>query len=157
MKLHTAFTSITTALLLGSGAAYADTCMPIGGVGMPNLSPQVDGSIRITAPLMGSFSAASGTITAQRKTKTGLEMDLNHYFINDKGGFFHTTDHAVLSKVKEGDSHYMIEITYQIDDGSTSGVLDGYRGSFNSYGLVDLSNLEGVVRYSGEICKSVNL
>jgi hypothetical protein len=127
--------------------------MPIGGVAMPNFSPQPDGTIRITAPLVGSVSAASGTITAQRTTKTGMEMDLNHYFMNDKGGLFHTIDTAVLTGVPGKDGRYMIEISYDIEPESTSGVLKGYQGSFKSYGLVDLNKMQGLVRYSGEICK----
>jgi len=40
-----------------------------------------------------------------------------------------------------------------IQETSTSGVLAGYKGKFNSYGLVDLENLQGLIRYSGTICK----
>jgi len=47
----------------------------------------------------------------------------------------------------------MIEITYHVKEDSTSGQLKGYAGTFNSYGLVDMENFEGVIRYSGEICK----
>ena len=133
---------------------YAEkTCMPIGGVGMANFVPQQDGSITIVAPLTGSVSNAAGKITAQRITETGLEMDMEHYFMTEKGGFMHTKDLGILTKVVGEKDRYMIEITYGIQEKSTSGMLKGYKGQFNSFGLVDLANLNGLIRYSGEICK----
>lgn len=159
------FNKIATASLLifvSSGVVAAQKtsnivdqkmCAPIGGVAMPTFSPQADGTIRITAPLTGSVSSASGTITAQRETKTGLEMDLNHYFLNNTGGSFHTFDHAELTAVPGKAGNFMIEINYSIEKESTTGTFKGYEGDFKSYGLVDLGNMEGLVRYSGEICK----
>lgn len=150
-------------LVIVSTGAFADQkardirdqkmCAPIGGVAMPTFSPQADGTIRITAPLTGSVSAASGTITAQRETKTGLEMDLNHYFLNNTGGSFHTIDYAELTAVPGKAGKFMIEISYSIEKESTTGTFKGYEGDFKSYGLVDLKNMEGLVRYSGEVCK----
>ncbi|XPF95105.1 hypothetical protein ACM9HF_03585 [Colwellia sp. RE-S-Sl-9] len=134
--------------------AVQKVCTPIGGVAMPTFSPQADGTVRITAPLIGSASAASGTITAQRETKSGLQMDLNHYFLNNTGGSFHTIDHAELTAVPGKAGNFMIEINYSIEKESTTGSFKGYEGNFKSYGLVDLNNMEGLVRYSGEICKS---
>jgi hypothetical protein len=40
-----------------------------------------------------------------------------------------------------------------INKESTTGAFIGYEGKFKSDGLVDLNNMEGLVRYSGEICK----
>lgn len=147
---------IITSVLCASimSAAQADqNCMPIGGVGMPNFVPQQDGTITIIAPLTGSVASASGKITAQRKTPTGLEMDMQHYFMTEKGGFMHTKDRGILTKIPGKKDRYMIEITYQVQADSTSGALDGYSGKFNSFGLVDLAKLNGLIRYSGEICK----
>jgi len=144
-------------LLLSASVSVANAaekvCMPIGGLGMPNFVPQKDGTITIIAPLTGSVATASGTITAQRKTATGLEMDMQHYFMTEKGGFMHTRDLGILTQVKGKKDRYMIEITYHIQEASTSGVLSGYKGKFQSFGLVDLENLNGLIRYSGEICK----
>ncbi len=135
-------------------SAHAGTnCMPIGGTAMPNFVPQPDGTITIVAPLTGSVATATGTITAQRKTDTGLEMDMEHYFMTSKGGFMHTKDTAVLTKVMGKKDRYMIEIEYHIQEASTSGALKGFKGEFNSFGLVDLAQLNGLVRYSGEICQ----
>lgn len=121
---------------------------------MPTFSPQADGTIRITAPVIGRVSAASGIITAQRKTKSGLEMDLNHYFLNNTGGSFHTVDYAELTAVPGKAGNFMIEINYSIEKESTTGTFEGYEGDFKSYGLVDLNNMEGLVRYSGKVCKT---
>jgi len=146
-----------TLLLSSLGAAesaYANNCQPIGGVAMPIFSPQQDGTIRITAPLLGSVAATSGTVTQQRKTPTGMEMDMNHYFLNDSGGSFHTLDKAQLTAIPGKPNRFMIEIRYEIEPDSTTGTLKGFTGSFKSYGLVDLANFEGLVRYSGEICRS---
>jgi hypothetical protein len=152
------FRKIATAglLVIVSTSAFSDQkmCTPIGGMAMPTFSPQADGAIRITSPLVGSVSAASGTITAQRETKSGLEMDLNHYFLNNTGGSFHTVDYAELTAVPGKPGNFMIEISYSIEKESTTGTFKGYEGDFKSYGLVDLNNMEGLVRYSGEICKS---
>lgn len=138
---------------VSSAQAAGKSCMPIGGLGMPNFVPQSDGTTTIVAPLTGSAATASGKITAQRETKTGLEMDMEHYFMTEKGGFMHTKDLAILSSVTGKKDRYMVEITYHIQEASTSGVLKGYKGSFTSYGLVDLANFRGLIRYSGEICK----
>jgi len=144
-------------LLLSVSVSVANAaekvCMPIGGLGMPNFVPQKDGTITIVAPLTGSVATASGTITTQRKTATGLEMDMEHYFMTKKGGFMQTRDLGILTEVKGKKNRYMIEITYHIQEASTSGVLAGYKGKFQSFGLVDLENLNGLIRYSGEICK----
>ncbi len=146
--ITTAISSVTPSIAQADGS-----CMPIGGTGMPNFVPQDDGTITIVAPLTGSAAIASGKITAQRKTSTGLEMDMEHYFMTEKGGFMHTRDLAILSNVAGKNDRYMIEITYDIQEASTSGVLKGYKGQFNSYGLVDLAKLQGLIRYSGEVCK----
>jgi hypothetical protein len=141
-------------LLTVMTSAYAnESCMPIGGTGMPNFFSQQEGVISAIAPLSGSVSAATARVDAQRETETGLEMDMQHFFMTDKGGFMNTADLAVLTKVPGKKERYMIEITYHVKEDSTSGQLRGYSGTFNSYGLVDMENFEGVIRYSGEICK----
>jgi len=138
---------------VSTAQAVDKNCMPIGGLGMPNFVPEKDGTITIIAPLTGSVSSASGKITAQRKTATGLEMDMEHYFMTDKGGFMRTKDLGILTEVNGKKDRYMIEITYDIQEASTSGVLKGFKGKFQSFGLVDLAKLKGLIRYSGDICK----
>jgi hypothetical protein len=45
----------------------------------------------------------------------------------------------------------MAEITYTVID--SQGALAGYKGKFNSFGIIKLAEGKVVVRYSGEICK----
>lgn len=125
----------------------------IGGIGMANFVPQPDGTFTILAPLTGSVSNAAGKVTATRKTPTGLEMDMEHYFMTDKGGFIHTVDLGILTAVPGKEGRYMIEITYDVQEKESSGELAGFDGTFQSYGLVDLNKLQGLIRYSGEITK----
>lgn len=137
--------------------AHAESCMPIGGVAVPNFYAEGEGKpMIISAALTGSVQNAAGKITAQRQTATGLEMDMEHYFGKDDGGAFLTKDLGVLTAIPGKPGRYMLEITYHIQEDVTRGTLKGYKGNFNSYGLVDLrdpDNLVGLVRYTGSICK----
>ena len=89
-------------------------------------------------------------------TETGMEMDMEHYFGRGDGGAFRTEDLGILTAVVGKPGRFMIEITYDIQEDVTRGTLKGYKGQFKSYGLVDLrdtNDLQGLVRYSGEICR----
>ncbi|MEW8492692.1 MAG: hypothetical protein AB2604_02755 [Candidatus Thiodiazotropha taylori] len=140
-----------------SSVQAVESCVPIGGVAVPNFFGEGEGKpIIISATLTGNVTNAAGKITGQRETKTGLEMDMEHYFGNDDGGAFQTKDLGILTAVPGKPGRYMIEITYHIQEDVTRGTLKGARGTFNSYGLVDLrdpNNMVGLVRYTGEICK----
>ena len=149
-----------TASLLAFGfttTAQAESCISIGGVAIPNFFAEGEGQpMIISAALTGSVQNAAGKITAQRETATGLEMDMEHYFGRNDGGAFQTKDLGILTAVPGKPGRYMLEITYHIQENITRGTLKGYKGRFNSYGLVDLrdpDNLVGLVRYVGSICK----
>jgi hypothetical protein len=139
-----------------SAASDASVCSPIGGVAIPNFFAEGEGNpIIISATLTGSVQNAAGKITGQRETATGLEMDMEHYFGRADGGAFQTKDLGILTAVPGKPGRFMIEITYDIQEGTGRGTMKGANGSFNSYGLVDLrdpNGLEGLVRYSGEVC-----
>lgn len=143
--------------LMGTQAANAANCIDIGGVAIPNFYAEGEGKpIIISATLIGSVQNAAGKILSQRTTKTGLEMDMEHYFGRSDGGSISTRDVAVLTSISGKPGRYMIEITYDIQTDQSRGSLEGYGGQFNSYGLVDLrnqDNLQGLVRYQGTICK----
>jgi len=140
-----------------SSEAADNNCMAIGGVAIPNFFAEGEGKpIIISASLSGSVNNAAGKILAQRKTATGLEMDMEHYFGRDDGGAFQTKDLGILTAVPGKPGRFMLEITYHIQADVTRGTLKGYKGNFNSYGLVDLrdpNNMVGLVRYTGKICK----
>lgn len=158
--LRKATTGLFTASLLAvtlASTAHAETCMPIGGVAIPNFFAEGESKpMIISAALTGSVHNAAGKITAQRVTPTGMEMDMEHYFGRDDGGAFLTKDLGILTAVPGKPGRFMLEISYHIQEDVTRGTLKGYRGRFNSYGLVDLrdpDNLVGLVRYTGSICK----
>lgn len=140
-----------------SASAAPGMCAPIGGVAIPNFFAEGEGNpIIISATLIGSVQNAAGKITGQRETSTGLEMDMEHYFGRSDGGAFQTKDLGILTAVPGKPGRFMLEITYDIQEGTGRGTLKGANGSFSSYGLVDLrdpDNLQGLVRYSGEICQ----
>lgn len=145
--------------LAGVTGAFAETksCIPIGGVAIADFFSEGENKpMVISASLTGSVSTAAGKITAQRMTKTGMEMDMEHYFGKTDGGYMFTKDLGILTAVPGKPGRFMIEITYDIQPAVTRGSLKGYEGQFKSFGLVDLrepNTLKGLVRYSGEICK----
>ena len=140
-----------------ANAAKEAACLQIGGVAIPNFFTEGDGRpITISATLMGSVTNAAGKILSQKKTATGLEMRMEHYFGRADGGAVYTNDVGILTAVPGKPGRYMIEITYDIQAGKGRGTLKDYKGQFRSYGLVDLrdpAKLEGLVRYSGKICR----
>ena len=152
---------IISATMFAAGTSIAQaeevSCMPIGGVAIPNFFSEGEGKpIIISAALTGSVNNAAGKITAQRETSTGLEMDMEHYFGADDGSAFQTKDLGILTAVPGKPGRFMIEITYHIQEDVTRGTLKGVKGQFSSYGLVDLrdpDNMVGLVRYTGEVCK----
>ena len=148
---------LATGLAVSTGTAQAADCLEIGGVAIPNFFSEGKGNpVIISATLMGSVTNASGKILSQRVTETGLEMDMEHYFGRADGGAIYTRDVAVLTEVPGRPGHYMIEITYDVQEGRGRGTLEDFSGTFSSYGLVDLrdpEDLQGLVRYSGELCK----
>jgi hypothetical protein len=142
---------------VSSASAAPAVCAPIGGVAIPNFFAEGEGNpIIISAALTGTVQNAAGKITAQRETATGLEMDMEHYFGRDDGGAFQTKDLGILTAVPGKPGRFMIEITYDIQDGTARGTMQGAHGTFTSYGLVDLrdpNNMQGLVRYTGEVCQ----
>lgn len=149
--------SVLFSTFIGIQSAHAENCMDIGGVAIPNFYAEGEGKpIIISATLTGSVQNAAGKITGQRTTKTGMEMDVEHYFGRSDGGSVSTKDLGILTAVPGRPGRFMIEITYDIQEGQSRGTLKGYGGQFNSYGLVDLrspEDMKGLVRYQGKICK----
>ena len=159
MKTLTRTLIVISALLSFSSASHAqaDQCMDIGGVAIPNFFPEGEGKpIIISATLTGSVTNAAGKILSQRETKTGLTMEMEHYFGRGDGGTIYTKDIAILTAVPGKPGRFMIEINYDIQEGKGRGSLRDYTGQFASYGLVDLrdpGDMQGLVRYTGNICK----
>lgn len=143
--------------VIGAQSAQAENCIDLGGVAVANFYAEGQGQpIIISAALIGSVQNAAGKITAQRTTPTGMEMDMEHYFGRTDGGSITTKDLGILTAVPGQPGRFMIEITYDIQDGKSRGTLKGNQGSVKSFGLVDLRSevdMKGLVRYEGNICK----
>lgn len=133
---------------LSNAQAAGHSCLALGGTALANAVSETE----LVGALTGSFAGgARATITAQRETATGLSMDMEHSFLNDKGGLLNTKDVATLTSILGKDKTYMLEIKYDIQ--KASGRFEGYEGSFQSKGLIDLGAGTVVLRYNGEICK----
>ncbi|MBL4739648.1 MAG: hypothetical protein JKY12_01560 [Sneathiella sp.] len=133
---------------VSSAQAANHSCIVLGGTALANAVSETE----LVGALTGSFAGgARAKITAQRETATGLSMDMEHYFLNDKGGLLNTNDVAKLTAIPGKDKTYMLEINYHIQN--ASGRFEGYKGSFQSKGLIDLGAGTVVLRYNGEICK----
>lgn len=157
MKKTTLLLTAATIFAATSASATANECIELGGVAIPNFFAEgANKPIIISASLMGSVTNAAGKITKQTKTATGMTMEMEHYFGTPEGAAVSTKDIGILTAVPGKDGRFMIEITYDIQQGKGRGKLKDYQGQFKSYGLVDLrdqNNMQGLVRYSGKICK----
>ncbi|MCK7613498.1 hypothetical protein [Roseibium sediminicola] len=157
MKIFSKTLAATALTMLTAFPVQAEGCLELGGVAIPNFFSEGKGEpVIISATLMGSVTNAAGKIMAQRVTETGLEMDMEHYFGRADGGALFTRDVGVLTAVPGRPGRFMIEISYEVQEGQGRGTLAEYKGSFRSYGLVDLrdpQDMQGLVRYSGEVCK----
>ena len=151
------FPAILLAASVTPSAAADGQCVPVGGVAIADFFSEGEGKpIIISATLTGAVASTAGKILSQRETPTGLEMEMEHYFATTDGGAFKTKDLAILTAVPGKPGRFMSEITYRIQQDVTRGTLKGIKGTFRSYGLVDLrdpENLVGVIRYAGEVCK----
>jgi len=76
---------------------------------------------------------------------------MEHYFISDENGFIKTQDKAVFTVVPGKDKAYFIEIDYNVVE--AGGNLEGYRGTFHSFGGFKMDQGKITLRYRGKICK----
>lgn len=149
MNITKTFKAVITLILIlvSTGALAAKQCQEIGGMG---LAEAID-ETHLVAALSGDMAGANAKIINQKKTKTGLILDMEHNFISNKNGLLQTKDKAVLTKVLGKESTYMLEINYTIVD--SRGIYKDYRGEFHSFGLIKLDEGKVILRYKGEICK----
>ena len=150
MKLILSALFYTATLLSVSLNSHASgsMCKEIGGMALANA---IDDS-HMVAALSGELSGgARAEITAQKKTSSGLSLEMTHHFISDKGGLLKTQDTATLTAVPNKHKTYMLEIAYNVVE--ASGIYAGYTGHFQSFGLINLDKGKAVLRYTGSICK----
>lgn len=135
-------------LISNNTNAASSTCEEIGGMALANAIDET----HMVAALSGEFAGgARAKITGQQKTASGLLLDMEHYFINKKGGLLKTIDKATLTAIPGKQETYMLEITYDVV--SAKGTYADYHGSFQSSGLINLAEGKVVLRYKGKLCK----
>ncbi|MBV9076846.1 MAG: hypothetical protein JO048_05115, partial [Methylobacteriaceae bacterium] len=81
-------------------------------------------------------------------------LDLEHYFIRKDGSTIHTRDKSVLSAV-EGEARLLAETTYTVV--RTTGAFEGMQGQFRSWGSIDPTTGQGVLRFWGRIGEAAAL
>ncbi len=124
-------------------------CISIGGQAMGQFYNE-NGDV--LAPMFGTFAATRATVKSQKKTLTGVLLEMEHVFTTSDGGGVRTRDIAELTDIPGKKDSHLLEVTYTIVE--SFGRLKGYRGTFNSYGAIKLGMGEGLLRYSGQICQS---
>ena len=148
---------LTHAIVLSAGMIAANAagalaaekqCIPIGGEALGQFYN--DGN-DVMAAMMGTWASARGTVKSQKKTATGLALEMEHVFSSSAGGVVRTRDVAELTEVPGKKDTYMLELAYTVVE--SFGNVKGYAGTFNSFGLLKLGTGEALVRYFGEICK----
>ncbi len=140
---------VTIAMGLLSFNVYSadKQCIPMGGMALAEAMDET----HLVAALSGEMTGANAEIIGQKKTETGLILDMEHYFISNKNGLIKTKDKAILTAVPGEDQTYMLKINYTVID--AKGIYEGYRGEFHSFGLIKLGKGQAVLRYKGELCK----
>ena len=146
------YTMVLSAGMIAANAtgalAVEKQCIPIGGEALGQFYN--DGN-DVAAAMMGTWASARGTVKSQKKTATGLALEMEHVFSSSAGGVVRTRDVAELTEVPGKKDTYMLELAYTVVE--FFGNVKGYTGTFNSFGLLKLATGEALVRYSGEICK----
>jgi hypothetical protein len=136
------------ATAVSNAQAAEKQCMPIGGEALGQFFN--DGK-DVVAAMSGTWTAARGTVKSQKKTATGLLLEMEHVFSTSDGGVVRTHDVAELTEVPGKKDTYMLELAYTVVE--SFGRLKDYTGTFNSFGLLKTASGEALVRYSGEVCK----
>ena len=89
---------LTHAIVLSAGMIAANAagalaaekqCIPIGGETLGHFYN--DGN-DVVAAMMGTWASARGTVKSQKKTATGLALEMEHVFSSSAGGVVRTRD-----------------------------------------------------------------
>lgn len=76
------------------------------------------------------------------------ELDLEHYFIRKDGSTISTRDQSVLQTVP-GSERLAASTTYNVVN--ATGSFEGMKGTFQSWGALDPSTGQGILRFWGHI------
>ncbi len=98
---------LTYAMVLSAGMIAANAtgalatekqCIPIGGEALGQFYN--DGA-DVMAAMMGTWASARGTVKSQRKTATGLALEMEHVFSSSAGGVVAVFAFRLLSGATE--------------------------------------------------------
>ena len=148
MKHLFASLAIAAATVASQAAASPQHCLPIGGTALGQF---FDDNAEVIGAMSGFWAAKRGSVLSQVETDTGYDLDMRHIFSTASGGVVTTRDKIKLTKVVGDADNFALDIAYTVDE--TFGHLKGYSGTFYSFGRLNLKTGEGLVRYTGEICK----
>jgi len=150
MKKILTTAAICTALLATTTPALAQSgkqCKPIGGAALGMFYDET----KVLGALFGTWTATRGEITSKKETETGIDFTMTHAYSTADGGTVRTRDMAKFTAVPGKDKTFMVEISYTVVE--AEGSMEGYSGTFYSFGLAKLGEAKAVVRYFGELCK----
>lgn len=141
------------ALLAAAGAstaASAQTCQPMGGTAIFEAVPGSGGfMVAMTGDFEGGvFARLVGRPRDLGNGRTGY--DLEHFFARADGSTVSTKDESVWVAVP-GEDRVLAATTYRVQ--RATGTLEGSTGEFRSWGSVDAKTGQGVLRFSGQICR----
>jgi hypothetical protein len=105
----------------------------------------------VLGAMTGCWASTYGKVISQKQTETGLQLEMQHVFTTSSGGMVQTRDDVVLTAIPGREAMFAIEFTYNVV--KASGQLEGFSGTFKSFGLVKMDEDKGVVRYEGQITK----
>jgi len=144
--------AVLAAMVLGSGMANAkassETCVPIGGTALGQFFNE---GKDVIGAMSGTWSATRGKVVSQKKTTTGISLEMEHAFSTREGGVVLTRDKIALTTAPGKKDSYLLDIAYNV--AKSFGHLKGYSGTFYSKGRLDMDSGEAVVRYRGKLCK----
>ncbi|MBI1340784.1 hypothetical protein GC169_11335 [bacterium] len=131
-------------------AAHAETCQPMGGTAIFEGVPETGGfMVAMTGDFEGgAFARLAGDPRDLGGGKTGY--DLQHFFARADGATISTRDESVWIAVP-GEDRVLAATTYRV--ARATGPLEGATGEFRSWGSIDARTGEGVLRFSGQICR----
>ena len=140
--------AIASAFFAAQTPAQAKECHTIGGTALGQF---FDENTEVIGAMSGFWAATRGSVLSQTETETGFDLVMRHIFSTPSGGVVTTKDKVKMTKIVGSDDNFALDVSYSIDE--TFGHLKGYTGTFHSFGRLNVTTGEGLVRYSGEICK----
>ena len=122
----------------------------MGGTATFDYVEQINGYI---VAMSGDFDGGvfARVVGAPRTEGNRTFLDMEHYFIRKDGSRIHTRDQAVLTAV-DGETRLLAATTYDVV--KATGVFEGMKGQFRSWGSIDPTVGQGVLRFWGTIGES---